>query len=394
MSTGSTQSATGRTPLRVLVLCHEYLPIGGGAAAVCQALSRHYQAAGFSVHVVTMAYGDLPPEEVVDGIAVHRISCRRKRKDMAAPSEGLRWAWRARKVVRRLHNLQPFDVVHAHFVMPAGIVGHWLKRTNGIPFLVTLHGSDVPGFNQERLQLTHRIVRPWWRRICRSADRIVSPSHDLMELLQSSTGDYRGTIIPNGFDTQRFELGRKQNRILLCSRLVERKGFHTFLKAIQPLQLEDWSVDIVGDGPMRDRLAAIAQQCSVPVRLHGWIDNDSPKLAQLYQQARIFALPSERENCSIALLEAMSAGCAVITTDVSGNPEVVGDCGKLVAPNEVAGLQQALVHLTTDLPHCQLLGQQALKRARNEFDWRVVGTRYVELCQELAGRAAHQRRAA
>lgn len=373
--------------MRILTLCHEHPPIGGGAAAVAAALARQMAAAGHEVVLVTMGFDDLAEYERLDGYELYRVACRRRRKEMASPLEGLRWARRTWRLVQRLHAQRPFDATHSHFIMPAGIVACRAKEKFGIPCVITPHGSDVPGYNRERLKLAHMIVRPWWRAICAKADCIASPSASLLQLIRQTTTHFRGTVIPNGFESGRFEPREKERRILLCSRLVERKGFHTFLAAIRHLDLPGWEIDIVGDGPMAERLRELAAQCRTPVRLHGWIDNRSPRLAELYGRAMIFAFPSEWENFSIALLEAMSAGCAVIATDVAGNPEVVGDTGCLVPVDDADALRDAVLRLTADPDCCRQLGERARQRALAQFNWQVLARRYLDLLQRSASSA-------
>lgn len=366
------------------MLCHEYPPIGGGAAAVCAALGSHYARGGHAVTVLTMGFADLPSREARDGCRVLRVPCGRRRKEMASAWEALRWAWRCGAAIGRLHRVRPFDVCHAHFIMPAGIVADGLKRRCGVPFVVTPHGSDVPGYNRERLKLAHMLVRPWWRSICRRADRIISPSASLLGMIGRYAAGHRGEVVPNGFDPGRFRPAEKQRRILLCSRLVERKGFHVFLEAVRGLDLPGWGVDIVGDGPMMGRVRALAARCRMPVEVHGWIDNDDPRLADLYGRAMIFALPSEWENLSIALLEGMSAGCAVIATDVSGNPEALGDTGWLVPPGDSAAVRRAVQALAADPERCRELGERAARRAAERFDWSVIARRYLARMESLA----------
>ncbi|MGE3314340.1 MAG: glycosyltransferase family 4 protein [Planctomycetaceae bacterium] len=371
--------------MQIAVLCHEFPPVGGGAAAVGESLAQAYRANGHGVTVVTMGFEDLPREEIQNGVRVIRVPCGRKRRDMASPVEGLRWAWNAWPLLKRLHAQSMFHVCHAHFIMPAGILASWMKREFGVPFLITPHGSDVPGYNRERLKFAHRVAAPWWRRVCAEADRIVCPSHSLQNMVRSATRACDATVIPNGIAALRFRPLEKQKRILLCSRLVERKGFHLFLEAIAPLNLPGWELDLVGEGPMFARLARQAGSCRIPVHMHGWLDNRDARLAELYGRALIFGLPSEQENFSIALLEGMSAGCAVITTDVSGNPEVIGNTGVLVPPRNVAAIRSAVQELAAHEDRAQRMGNSAARRVASEFTWSNVASRYIAQLQALAG---------
>lgn len=367
--------------MRILVLSHEYPPVGGGAGASCALLSEQYAAAGHDVTVLTMAHDGLAAEEVVNRVRVLRQPCGRKRWEMASPAEGLVWARRAWSVAVALHRQQPFDITHAHFIMPAGIVARWLQRDFGIPYVITPRGSDVPGYNRERLKLAHVLARPWWQRIVKHSAQVISPSASLLELIRARTGSIQACVIPNGVNTTRFVPGVKEHRILLCSRLVERKGFQFFLEGIRELELPGWEVDIVGSGPFQSRLESLAKQCRCPVRLLGRIDNRDPRLAELYARAAIFVLPSERENCPVAILEGMAAGCAVVTTNVTGNPEVLGGTGMVVPPRDAAALRAVTSLLTQDAARCRALGDAAQKRVFESFEPQQIAARNLAVLQ-------------
>jgi glycosyltransferase involved in cell wall biosynthesis len=325
-----------------------------------------------------MAFGDLPAHEEIDGYELHRLPCGRKKNEMASPFEGLKWARVGWPEIERLHAERAFDMAHAHFIMPAGILAAALKRAHDVPFLITPHGSDVPGYNQERLKLVHLLVRPWWRRICRSADMIVCPSQSIRGLLESAVSHVNTSVYANAFDAERIRPGNKSKHILLCSRLVERKGFQYFLQGIRDLELPGWQVDLVGEGPMYPRIEALARACRVPITMHGWIDNDDPLLARLYARAMIFALPSETENFPVSLQEGMSAGCAVIACDIAGSAEVTGDTALLVQPRDAIGMRDALLQLAQDPDRCLQMGRRARERVLDAFEPAAIARRHIE----------------
>lgn len=374
--------------MRILIPCHEFPPIGGGAAAVCAALAREYSARGHEVTVFTMGFRDLPAREETSGRTIVRAACGRRQRELSTAWEGWRWARRSWPEILRLQRQRPFDVVHAHFIMPGGLVGSWLKAAAGVPFIITAHGTDVPGYNRERMRWIHTAIRPWWRSVCASADCVISPSSSLRRLIDAAARGHRVEVIPNGLATQRFPPLVKKPRILLCGRFVERKGIHTYLEAIRDLELPGWQVDIVGEGPLAARIQQLAGQCRAGVHLHGWIDNDDPRLAALYGQASVFTFPSEWENLPIALLEAMSAGCAVVATDAGGNREALGDAGCLVPVSDLGALHRITQELTADRERCRVLGVQARARVIAHFEWRQIAGRYLELLHSLAERRA------
>ena len=382
----SLDSEDSERPLHVLVLCHEWPPVGGGAGAVAASLSDALVDRGYRCTVVTMALRDTHPADMRGGsLRVIAIPCGRRDRSMASPFEGLRWAAAAYRAVRRVHTRDAFDVCHAHFAMPAGIVAERLKRSLALPYLITPHGSDVPGFNPERMGMVHRVVAPWWRRICAAADQIVSPSWWLAAQLERAAPGVRCTVIPNGIDPSRFVPGTKSRSILLCSRLVARKGFQHVLEVLMRTALPGWRVDIVGDGPYREHLQRLAKKSRVPTHMHGWLDQGDARLRGLYASASLFVLPSQRENFSVALLEAMSAGCAVVTTDVSGNPEAVGSCAVLVPWADHAALERTLVQLTTDEERCHRLGACARERVVGALSWASIAKDYDQVLRALVG---------
>ena len=365
--------------LNILVLCHEYPPVGGGAGVAAAVLVRAYAQEGHSVRVLTMALGDLPAHEEIDGYEIYRLPCGRRQNEMASPFEGLKWARVGWPQIKRLHSESAFDMAHAHFIMPAGILAAALKRAYDVPFLITPHGSDVPGYNQDRLKLVHLLVRPWWRRICRVADMIVCPSQSIRGLLEASVSNVNTSVCRYAFEAERFRPGNKSKHILLCSRLVERKGFQYFLQGIRDLELPGWQLDLVGQGPMYSRIEALARECKIPITMHGWINNDDPLLARLYARAMIFAMPSDAENFPVSLQEGMSAGCAVIACDIAGSAEVVGDTALLVQPRNAIGMRDALMQLAQDPDRCLQMGRRARARVLESFEPADIARRHIEL---------------
>jgi glycosyltransferase involved in cell wall biosynthesis len=109
-------------------------------------------------------------------------------------------------------------------------------------------------------------------------------------------------------------------------------------------------------------------------------------LQAFYESSEIFVFPSMRDNFPVVLLEAMSAGCAVITSDVSGMPEVVGDSGLLVPPGDAAALRQAVQQLVSDPALCRQLGAQAQQRIQR-FSWETILAEHLALYRRVIASA-------
>jgi glycosyltransferase involved in cell wall biosynthesis len=372
--------------VRILTLNYEFPPLGGGGSPVSFELGRELVAQGHEVDVVTMGFDGLPAREVVAGINVYRVPCLRRRRELCRTHEMASFVLAALPTVARLAASRRYDVNHTHFLVPTGLLARLLKGWTGLPYVVTVHGSDVPGYNPDRFGLQHRLLGPLWKSIVNAADEVISPSQFLRDLVQRRAPGHPVSIIPNGFRYDRFRADRaKDRRILLVSRMLPRKGVQYLLAALPQVDLHGFAVDIVGDGPYLATLRQMAAELRLPVRFWGWLDNGSSELKGLYERASIFAFTSEAENFPTVLLEAMAAGQAIVTSNGTGCPEVVGDAALLVPPRRPDRLAEALGRLVRDDELRARLGATARARVEREFGWPSIARRHVELYRGLCG---------
>jgi glycosyltransferase involved in cell wall biosynthesis len=369
--------------------CCEYPPIGGGGSRVVRGLTAELAALGHRVDLVTMRFGALPRFEVIDGVSVHRVPCVRSSVGTCSPPELLTYLLGAWPVARRLLRESRPDLVHSHFIFPDGLLAMALRRGTGLPYVITAHGSDVPGYNPDRFRALHPLLAPVWMRVVRQASEIISPSRTLADLIRGQGYEGALEIIPNGYHARDVSTARHQpGRLLVVSRLFERKGVQYLLQALEGIT-RPLDVHIVGDGPYLATLKQLAGRLRshAVVHFHGWLDNTSSAFRELIETASVFALPSEAENFPNALLEAMAAGLAIITTAGTGCAEVVGPAAMLVPPRDPARIREAIERLSDEPALCDQLGRAAHARVHEVFAWRAIAERYVE-AYERALRAA------
>jgi len=261
---------------------------------------------------------------------------------------------------------------HTHFIFPDALVSSLLKRLTGLPYVVTAHGSDVPGFNPNRFRFAHRLLKPIWRNVVRKAEEVICPSRSLAQLVERHCPGRSVTVIPNGIDVNQFSpRPKRRNQVLVVSRLFERTGVHYWLQALGDLR-HSLVVHVVGAAPYLGELQRFASQLYADVQFHGWLDNDSEQLRELFEASSIFVFPSEPENFPVVLLEAMTAGLAIITTEGTGCAEVVGDAALLVPPRDAPAIRTALQALLEDSGLCRTLGEAARARVESKFSWSVI----------------------
>ncbi|HQN05064.1 MAG TPA: glycosyltransferase family 4 protein, partial [Anaerolineaceae bacterium] len=147
--------------MRILVLCHEYPPLGGGGGRVAQDLSRGFVQQGHQVKLITPWFKDLPGTENDQGVEIIRIKSSRSqlfRADLKAML-GFVWAsfWKGLQTARQW---KP-DVIHIHFAVPGGAAGYAISLLIGIPYVLTAHLGDVPGGVPEKTGKWFRWIFPF-----------------------------------------------------------------------------------------------------------------------------------------------------------------------------------------------------------------------------------------
>jgi glycosyltransferase involved in cell wall biosynthesis len=378
--------------MRLLTLCYEFPPLGGGGARVVHGLTRELVRMGHEVDVVTMGWQGLPRQEVVDGVQVHRVSCGRRALHVCTGREAATYLVAAIPVALRLARQRRYDLNHTHFIFPDGVIAWLLRRRTGLPYVITAHGSDVPGYNPHRLRLAHQVLAPAWRAVVGDAAHLICPSQTIRSLVLRHQAEPKITLISNGTDPDRFRPTADGTRILSVCKMFERKGIQHLLLALEGMPLQH-EVQIVGDGPYLPSLQELAARTRVPVRFCKWLDNGSEQMTELYERSGIFVLPSESENFPVVLLEAMAAGLAIVTTKGTGCAEVVGETALLVPPKDVGALREALRRLISDPNLRASLGAAARRRLVENFGWPVIAQQYVALYERHA-RAGGPREAA
>ncbi|MFQ6135783.1 MAG: glycosyltransferase family 4 protein [Candidatus Hydrothermarchaeales archaeon] len=367
----------------ILMLNYEFPPLGGGASPITYHLSRELVKLGVNVDVVTMGYKGLKRFEEIDGINVYRVPCIRSKKEICHTREMLSYDISALFLLLKLMKERKYDLNHTHFIIPCGGVSYLLKKSKDLPYIITSHGSDVPGYNPDRFSFTHRFASPFWEKIVQNSERVITPSNYLKNLILDKMQTNKIKVIPHGFNYTEFEPKEKEKRILVVSRLFERKGVQYFLNAIKDLE-SDYEVVIVGEGPYKEKLLQKALDVKIDVKFVGWLDNTSEDYKNLYETSSIFVFPSSQESFGVVLQEAMSAKMAIITSNSSGCVETVGDAALLVRPKNSQDLKKALVSLIENDDLRKQLAKKGRERVEKEFSWKRIARQYLDLYEAVA----------
>ena len=361
------------------MLNYEYPPLGGGAGPMSKELAENLVDRGHKVDFVTMRYNGQKKEETIKGVHVYRVLCIRRKKATCSTPEMFTYVASAINFTLKLTKKKKYDIVHSHFIIPTGIVAYVLKKRRGLDYIISAHGSDVPGYNPDRFGMVHKVTRPLLRLIVSNSRMSVASSKYLESLILSNISpDAKLKVIPNGIDLDLFGKKKKKKWILMSGRMLPRKGFHHVLNALKDVDAPGWEVHITGDGPIRKKLESIAKGLKMKCVFHGWLDSKKD-VYRLCEQSSIYCLPSSNENASIALLEAMLSGNAVLTVNDTGCIETVGDTALVVDFGDVGAISDGLRKLIGDDGLRAGLGAKARERVRARYGWKKIVDEYEDL---------------
>lgn len=346
---GSFVELLGR-PLRLLVLCYETPPVGGGTGVAClQVLDALAQRADLRIDLVSSGPGRRLEILRRGAATIHLLPVGKRDLDHWRPDELGRWMVGAARRARELMQAGPFDLCHCWSGFPAGLVGWWLRHRQ--PYLVSLRGSDVPGYNRRLRLLEPLLLGRVARRVWRDAAGVLAVSRSLQALAQRTAPDLPIGILSNGVDADHFRPGTKSGHLSLvfAGRLIPRKGVAFLLDAVAMLKARftGLRLTIAGDGPERSALEARCRELGITaqVTFAGRLDRDA--LAELLGRSGILVLPAMTDAMPNVVLEGMAAGMAVVATRTSA-AGIVHDNGALVPPADPVALSAAIERYLAD----------------------------------------------
>jgi glycosyltransferase involved in cell wall biosynthesis len=268
--------------------------------------------------------------------------------------------------------------LHAHFAHGPTSVAHFVKLLTGLPYSFTAHAKDI--YTSPPDLLASKI---------RGASFVVTCTGYNVEHLSELVGEKAATRIHriyHGLDLRKFNPNGAHPHgqdggaplILAVGRLVEKKGFPYLVEALSLLVAcgYDARLRIVGGGEMKESLRGQIAEAGLQDRVELLGPRPQEELIDLYREAAIFALPSivaesgDRDGIPNVLVEAMRLGVPVVSTTVSGIPELVidGETGLLVLPRDAPALASALARLLDDAALRARLVAGASRHVANDFD--------------------------
>ena len=378
-------------PIRVMHFRRE-VPTGGGPESLIVDIARHIDRRRFDMSVTVFSSASSPPTAstpllqalAATGTPTHVLPARH-RLDL-----------RPAKELARLLEEERIDILHSHD-----------HRSNLIAYLAGRRRRTI-----QVATLHQPMRRYWWLWHWEALDEWVWPHFDRAlpvaeairdEVVQRHPGlSDRVVAVTNGVDLDRFRPGGRREDLragfripcdaVLCvtiGRFLPDKGLSYLLEAAR--QVLDHRKDVywllAGRGPLEAELRAMAGKLGLDERvIFAGFRTDVP---DLLAAADLVVVSSTCEGCSVAILEGMACGRAVVATRVGGTPEIIEDgrTGLIVEPRRPDQLAGAVVQLADDGPGREEMGRRGMDVVRDRFSIQRMVGRYEQVYEQLmAGR--------
>ena len=309
---------------------------------------------------------------LLDAVRADHSSVTSRLKHVLQAMMGIAAGWRLRG--RRIKH------VHVHMAHVPATVGLYLARTVGARFSFTGHAADL---FVDRAALRFKLDRAafvacisHWHRGFYS--NVAALPADRLPIIRCSVA------LPDAIRPESTE-------IVTVARLVPKKGIDLLIGAFAAADVGDWTLRILGDGPERDALEALAAQLGVANRIT--FEGARPHAACLaaIAEAGLFVLQcrtaanGDMDGIPVVLMEAMAAGRAVVAGDLPAIRELIDHdhSGLLVTPNDPAALAQAFQRLIADPALRRKFAERARSRIEMEFSDSVNLDRLVAVFKHV-----------
>ena len=299
------------------------------------------------------------------------------------------------------------DLLHAHYAIPHAMAAYMAREISGIPYVVTLHGSDVHSLGQDPA------YKPVVKHTIEAADAVTAVSEFLKKKAHEELGIEREIhVVPNFIDTSRFRhlngvrlfvesgcvgLRRAEEAHELQPEekiLLHASNFREVKRVVDLIEIMRIVVDhfpkarliIAGDGPTRIEVERKIEALDLCDNVH--LLGVKSNMQEIMCSADLFLLNSTLEGMPLVLLEAMSCSLPVVTTPAGGIPELVrpGKDGVVTKGFGQEEYAQAIIEMLENDEKRKKLGKAGRKRVEESFSAEQVVTMYEEVFEEVVSK--------
>lgn len=354
-----------------IAMVGQFPPHIGGVGVHIHSLAKQLIREGHEVYVITYPHKDIKD---IDGI--HVIGT----KGINIPGlRGLMFGINAKKELKKLINEENIDIIHGHYLFPAGWASVKAGKSTNTKTYVTAHGSDI--FEMYKRQ---KFMRPFIKKVLSDADIVLAVSNALKdEIIKIDVPGIKEKIKIhwNSVDIEKYktteenkdkfkkELVNEYNldpnkpMILFVGNIIKRKNVNLLVEAKRLIKT-DANLVIVGEG---SELEKLKEKVKNDDKINDvYFTGARRDVEDLYPSCDLLVLPSFSESFGLVLIEALACGNAVIGSNIGGIKEIITeDVGLLINPNDSQDLANAIDKILQDEELLNKFKSNARNRAKD-----------------------------
>ena len=367
--------------MKIGITCY---PTVGGSGILATRLGVELAKRGHEAHFITyerpVAIQHVDPENVF----VHLVSVldyplfKYPPYTIALGSEMIR--------VSEQHDL---DILHVHYSIPHSTAALLARGISNVPYVVTLHGSDVTILGSDTSYL------PVNAHSIEAADAVTAVSEFMVNEAFERLGiQQKIHMIPNFVDAEVYSpaqcdaIERNDDRDVVVAHISNFrpvKRVHDLVYAMAMVKKEEPEVRLmlVGDGPDRHSVESLIKRLDLKEQV--FLTGFRSDVANLLRCSDVVALVSQTESAPLTLLEGMSSGLPVVATSVGGIPEIVEDGvnGFLVQPKSPESIAEKILELNSDRDLRRRLGEAARRTVLERYTAEKVVGQYLDIYDKV-----------
>ena len=377
--------------MRILVLTHEFPPVGGGGGHVAKDLCEGLTKLGHEIKVLTADLLGGINEETENQVTKYELTrVPTLRRNLARASLLAMCSFIFSSVLIGFFLIKKWkpDLIHVHFAVPAGPIAWIMSKITGVPYVLTAHLGDVPGGTPEKTAGWFRFIKPFTYPIWNDAKKVIAVSQYTRRL---ALEHYQVPIevIHNGVDTSLFEFGKitvhQPPRIVFAGRFVPQKNPLFVIHTLANLLDYEWELVMLGDGLLFQETKEAVQEFSMEnrVRQPGWVTPEEVK--KEFQRSDILFMPSLSEGLPVVGVQALASGLALLVSDIGGFSDIVeqGVNGYLCDIGKVDSFTAVLMELLTDKVLLTKYRQESLIKSK-AFDINRIVSSYETIFLDIS----------
>ena len=358
-----------------IAMVGQFPPHIGGVGVHIHSLAKQLIKEGHEVYVITYPHKDIKD---IDGI--HVIGT----KGINIPGlRGLLFGINAKKELKKLIEKEDIDIIHGHYLFPAGWASVKVGKATKTKTYVTAHGSDI-----FEMYAKQSFMRPFIKKVLKDADTVLAVSNALKDEITKINVPHIKDKVKlhwNSVDIEKFKttednkdkfknelvrdfnLNPEKPMILFVGNIIKRKNVDLIIEAKKKIK-SDANLVIVGDGPLLESLKEKVKKDQEEGKINDvFFTGAKTNMEDIYPSCDLLILPSFTESFGLVLIEALACGKAVIGSNIGGIKEIItDDVGLLIDPNDSTDLANAIDKILQDKDLLNKFKSNARNRA-NDF---------------------------